>query len=123
MAGEARCACFCEHVPPGPKRGAPSSISATIQNRFIVEYENNHNYVRCDFHRQAKIKAAEAEAEAIRIQREALRSSAEIIELRKIESMNNGIEKWDGHQPTVTMRQSSMPPMLDLSSVANADKR
>jgi hypothetical protein len=52
-----------------------------------------------------------------------LRSSPEIIELRKIESMNNWIEKWDGHQPTVTMGQSGMTPMLDLSSATNADKR
>ena len=74
-------------------------------------------------HKQARIKAAEAEAEAIRIQREALRSSPEIIELRKIESMNNWIEKWDGRQPSVTMGQGGVMPMLNLSSVANADKR
>jgi hypothetical protein len=45
---------------------------------------------------------AEAEAEAIRIQRKALRSSPKIIELRKIESANNRIEKWDGRQSNVT---------------------
>lgn len=28
------------------------------------------------------------------------------IELRKIEFMNNWIEKWDGRQPSVTMGQS-----------------
>lgn len=73
--------------------------------------------------KQSKIKAAEAEAEAIRIQREALRSSPEIIELRKIESMNNWIEKWDGRQPSVTMGQSGVTPMLDLSSMAHGEKR
>ncbi len=51
--------------------------------------------------KQAKIKLAEAEAEAIKIQREALKASPEIIELRKIEAQMEWIKRWDGKQPQV----------------------
>jgi prohibitin 2 len=52
--------------------------------------------------KQSKIKRAEAEAESIRIQREALKSSPEILELRKIEAQMAWIQKWDGKQPHIS---------------------
>jgi regulator of protease activity HflC (stomatin/prohibitin superfamily) len=49
---------------------------------------------------QQKIATAQAEAEALRIQRQVI--SAELIRLRQIEAQMKAIEKWDGKLPNVT---------------------
>ncbi|GAB6875556.1 hypothetical protein [Thermaerobacter litoralis] len=49
---------------------------------------------------EQRVTEAKAEAEALRIQREAL--TPELLRLREIEAMRAAIEKWDGHLPNVT---------------------
>jgi regulator of protease activity HflC (stomatin/prohibitin superfamily) len=49
---------------------------------------------------QQKIATAQAEAEALRIQRQVI--SGELIKLRQIEAQLKAIEKWDGKLPNVT---------------------
>lgn len=49
---------------------------------------------------QQKIAAAQAEAEALRLQRQVI--SPELIRLRQIEAQIKAIEKWDGKLPNVT---------------------
>jgi regulator of protease activity HflC (stomatin/prohibitin superfamily) len=49
---------------------------------------------------QQKIASAQAEAEALRLQRQVI--SKELIELRRIEAQMKAIEKWDGKLPNVT---------------------
>ncbi len=49
---------------------------------------------------QQKVAAAQAEAEALRLQRQVI--SGELIKLRQIEAQMKAIEKWDGKLPNVT---------------------
>lgn len=49
---------------------------------------------------QQKIASAQAEAEALRLQRSAV--SAELVRLREVEAQMKAIEKWDGRLPNVT---------------------
>ncbi len=49
---------------------------------------------------QQKIAAAQAEAEALRLQRQVI--SPDLIKLRQIETQMKAIEKWDGKLPNVT---------------------
>ncbi|MDH4163557.1 MAG: prohibitin family protein [Nitrospirota bacterium] len=49
---------------------------------------------------QQKIASAQAEAEALRLQKQAV--SPELIRLREVEAQMKAIEKWDGKLPSVT---------------------
>lgn len=49
---------------------------------------------------QQKIAAAQAEAEALRLQRQVI--SPELVKLRQIEAQMKAIDKWDGKMPNVT---------------------
>lgn len=49
---------------------------------------------------QQKIATAQAEAEALRLQRQAV--SPELVRLREVEAQMKAIEKWDGKLPSVT---------------------
>lgn len=49
---------------------------------------------------EQKVVSAKAEADALRLQREAI--TPELLELRKIEVQRNAIEKWNGVLPTYT---------------------
>ena len=60
---------------------------------------------------QQKIAQAQAEAEALRLQK--MNVTAELIKLRQIEASMKAIEKWDGHLPSVT---SGAIPFIDVSS-------
>jgi len=50
---------------------------------------------------QQKIATAQAEAEALRLQRQAV--SPELVRLREAEAQMKAIDKWDGHLPNVTV--------------------
>jgi len=50
---------------------------------------------------QQKIATAQAEAEALRLQRQAV--SPELVRLREVEAQMKAIDKWDGHLPNVTV--------------------
>jgi prohibitin 2 len=58
-----------------------------------------------------KIAQARAEAESLRMQRDAITSN--LIELRKIEAQKLAIEKWDGKLPSMMLGNAT--PLVDLN--------
>ena len=60
---------------------------------------------------QQKITQAQAEAEALRLQRQNI--TAELVELRRIEAMQEAIRKWNGVMPNVT---GGALPFIDAKS-------
>jgi regulator of protease activity HflC (stomatin/prohibitin superfamily) len=66
---------------------------------------------RIEVEKKQKITQAQAEAEALRLQK--LNISKDLIELRKIEAAQKAIEKWDGRLPSVT---SGAIPFIDVKS-------
>ncbi|MBI4667619.1 MAG: prohibitin family protein [Elusimicrobia bacterium] len=62
---------------------------------------------------EQKIATSRAEAEALKMQREAV--SQQLIELRKVEVQKLAIEKWNGQMPQV-MLGSGSTPLLDLNA-------
>ncbi len=60
---------------------------------------------------QQKITQAQAEAEALRLQRQNV--TAQLVELRRIEAMQEAIRKWNGILPSVT---SGAMPFIDVRS-------
>ncbi len=62
---------------------------------------------------QQKVTQAQAEAEALRLQRQNVTS--ELVELRRIEAMQEAIRKWNGVMPQVT---GGALPFIDAKSYA-----
>lgn len=62
---------------------------------------------------QQKIATAQAEAEALRIQRQVI--SENLIKLREIEAQMKAIEKWDGKLPSVT---GGTVPFIDIDKLS-----
>lgn len=69
---------------------------------------------RIKVEKEQKITEAEAQAEALRIQKQEV--TAELIELRKIEMMMAAITKWDGKMPEAT----SGMPFIDITPSSKA---
>jgi len=66
---------------------------------------------RIKIEKQQKITQAQAEAEALRLQRQNI--SRDLIRLRQVEAVMKAIDKWDGHMPKVT---SGAVPFIDVKS-------
>lgn len=64
-----------------------------------AEAEANALKAQADGEAYATVKAATAQAEALRVQNEALAKSKEVLELRRIEVERIKAEKWDGKLP------------------------
>lgn len=64
-----------------------------------AEAEANALKAQADGEAYATVKAATAQAEALRVQNEALAKSKEVLELRRIEVERVKAEKWDGKLP------------------------
>lgn len=77
------------------------------QRRLKAQYDLE----RIKIEAAQKIEQAQAEAEALRLQK--LNISKDLIELRKIEAAQKAIEKWDGRLPSVT---SGAIPFIDVKS-------
>ncbi|MHB1026111.1 MAG: prohibitin family protein, partial [Desulfobacteria bacterium] len=60
---------------------------------------------------QQKIAAAQAEAESLRLQRQNI--TPDLVELRRIEAMQQAIQKWNGVLPQVT---GGVMPFIDAKS-------
>jgi prohibitin 2 len=60
---------------------------------------------------QQKIAAAQAEAESLRLQRQNI--TPDLVELRRIEAMQEAIRKWNGVMPSVT---GGALPFIDAKS-------
>lgn len=61
---------------------------------------------------EQKVVSAKAEAEALRVQREAI--TPELLELRKVEVQKQAVDKWDGHLPTYT--GANGVPLIGISA-------
>lgn len=68
---------------------------------------------------EQKIASARAEAESLKMQREAI--SPMLIQLRQVETQKLAIDKWDGKMPGVILGGQSTP-LLDLSGLTNRAK-
>jgi regulator of protease activity HflC (stomatin/prohibitin superfamily) len=68
---------------------------------------------------EQKIASARAEAESLKMQREAI--TPQLIQLRQVETQKLAIDKWDGKMPTVILGGQSTP-LLDLSGLTNRPK-
>ncbi len=78
-------------------------FSKTIEAKQVaeqLELKARRDLERIKVEAQQKITTAQAEAEALRIQRQVI--SAELIRLRQVEAQIKAIDKWDGHLPSVT---------------------
>ena len=64
-----------------------------------AEAEANALKAQADGEAYATVKAATAQAEALRVQNEALAKSKEVLELRRIEVERTKADKWDGKLP------------------------
>ncbi len=62
---------------------------------------------------EQKLAGARAEAEGLRLQKEAI--TPQLIELRKVDAQKLAIEKWDGKMPTVMTGDNT--PFLNLGNV------
>lgn len=65
---------------------------------------------------EQKIASARAEAESLKMQREAI--SPMLLQLRQVETQKLAIDKWDGKMPTVILGGTSTP-LLDLSGLTS----
>lgn len=63
---------------------------------------------------EQKVATARAEAESLRMQREAI--TPQLIQLRQVETQKLAIDKWDGKMPSVILGGQSTP-LLDLSGL------
>jgi regulator of protease activity HflC (stomatin/prohibitin superfamily) len=77
------------------------------QHRLKAQYDLE----RIKIEKEQKITQAQAEAEALRLQKQNI--SKDLIELRKIEAAQMAIQKWDGHLPSVT---AGAVPFIDVKS-------
>jgi regulator of protease activity HflC (stomatin/prohibitin superfamily) len=62
-----------------------------------------------------KIATARAEAESLKMQREAITPG--LIQLRQVETQKLAIEKWDGRMPSVMLGSGGATPLLNLQSL------
>jgi len=83
-----------------------------------AEAEANALKARADGEAYATIKAANAQAEALRVQNDALAKNKEVLELRRIEVERTKAEKWNGQLPTNIYSGAPIP----FLSVPTSDK-
>ena len=66
------------------------------------------------FEAQQKVEQANAEAESLKVQKEQI--TPEMLELRRIEAMTKGIEKWDGKLPETIMGSNGAVPFIQMNN-------
>lgn len=64
---------------------------------------------------EQKVAQARAEAESLRLQKQQI--TVEMIELRRIEALREGIAKWNGSVPNVLLSGGSASPLLSLDGL------
>ncbi len=80
-----------------------AQFTQAIENKQTAEQmalKAQRDLERIKIEAQQKIAAAQAEAEALRLQRQNV--TPELVELRRIEAMQEAIRKWNGVMPSVT---------------------
>lgn len=91
-----------------------AQFTQAIENKQTAEQmalKAQRDLERIKIEAQQKIAAAQAEAEALRLQRQNV--TAELVELRRIEAMQEAIRKWNGVMPQVT---GGALPFIDARS-------
>lgn len=90
-------------------------FSKAIEQKQVVQQESlkaQRDLERIRIEADQQIAKARAEAEALRMQRDAITS--QLLDLKRIEMQRAAIKKWDGHMPEVA--QGDSMPFLDLST-------
>jgi regulator of protease activity HflC (stomatin/prohibitin superfamily) len=91
-----------------------AQFAQAIENKQTAEQmalKASRDLDRIKIEAQQKIAAAQAEAESLRLQRQNV--TAELVELRRIEAMQEAIRKWNGVLPQVT---GGAMPFIDAKS-------
>jgi regulator of protease activity HflC (stomatin/prohibitin superfamily) len=92
-------------------------FAQAIEQKQIAEQDAlkaKRDLDRIKIEAEQKVASARAEAEGLRMQKEAI--TPQLIQLRQVETQKFAIDKWDGKMPTVIMGGASMP-LLDLNSL------
>jgi len=91
-----------------------AQFTQAIENKQTAEQmalKASRDLDRIKIEAQQKIAAAQAEAESLRLQRQNI--SSDLVELRRIEAMQEAIRKWNGVLPQVT---GGAMPFIDAKS-------
>ncbi len=91
---------------------AESIESKQIAEQQALKAKRDLDRIRVEA--EQKIATSRAEAEALRMQREAV--SPQLIQLRQVEVQKLAVDKWNGQMPQIILGNGSMP-LLDLSSL------
>lgn len=93
-------------------------FSEAIESKQIAEQtalKAKRDLDRIKIEADQKIASARAEAESLRMQKEAI--TPQLIQLRQVEMQRLAIEKWDGRMP-VTMLGGGATPLLNLNALS-----
>ena len=91
-----------------------AQFTQAIENKQTAEQmalKASRDLDRIKIEAQQKIAAAQAEAESLRLQRQNI--TPDLVELRRIEAMQQAIQKWNGVLPQVT---GGAMPFIDAKS-------
>lgn len=92
-------------------------FSEAIESKQIAEQtalKAKRDLDRIKIEADQKVATARAEAESLRMQKEAI--TPQLIQLRQVDAQKLAIEKWDGRMPTVMMGGGATP-LLDLNGL------
>lgn len=93
-------------------------FSESIESKQIAEQnalKAKRDLDRIKIEAEQKVATSRAEAEALKMQREAV--SPQLIQLRQVEVQKLAVDKWNGVMPTVMMGNNGATPLLDLGSL------
>lgn len=93
-------------------------FSEAIESKQIAEQtalKAKRDLDRVKIEAEQKIASARAEAESLRMQKDAI--TPQLIQLRQVEMQRMAIEKWDGRMPSVMMGQGGATPLLNLQAL------
>jgi regulator of protease activity HflC (stomatin/prohibitin superfamily) len=93
-------------------------FAEAIESKQIAEQtalKAKRDLDRIKIEAEQKIATARAEAESLRMQKEAI--TPQLIQLRQVDAQKLAIEKWDGHMPNVMMGGGATP-LLNLNALA-----
>lgn len=93
-------------------------FAEAIESKQVAEqqaFKAKRDLDRVKIEAEQKVASAKAEAEGLRMQKEAI--TPQLIELRKVEMQREAIQKWDGHMPNVMMGGTATP-LLDLNALS-----
>ena len=98
-------------------------FAEAIESKQIAEQtalKAKRDLDRIKIEAEQKIASARAEAESLRMQKDAI--TPQLIQLRQVEMQRMAIEKWDGRMPNVMMGQGGSTPLLDLNALSHRSK-